>query len=196
MNKTTDTIESSRELKGRRLYFAYGSNLNLAQFCRRCPAALQVSRATLDGWVLVFKGVADVVPCDDPRALVQGALYEITDECEEALDRYEGFPVLYRKERILATLPDGEQVEAMVYVMNRTGILPPAYGYYWTISEGFRDWGIGEGTLKNALARSVRSAGARDRRQAFETAKPRKEKVSARSIWNTPSLPPQKAKKA
>ena len=40
----------------KRYYIAYGSNLNVAQMRRRCPAARIVGTAVLYGWRLLFKG--------------------------------------------------------------------------------------------------------------------------------------------
>ena len=40
----------------KRLYFAYGSNCNLGQMARRCPAAKKVGPVTLDGYRLTFNG--------------------------------------------------------------------------------------------------------------------------------------------
>lgn len=39
-----------------RLYFAYGSNINLEQMAVRCPAAQVVGPAVLDGYELLFRG--------------------------------------------------------------------------------------------------------------------------------------------
>jgi len=52
------------------LYFAYGSNLHVGQFKRRCPGAVVVGRARLPDHQLAFTrysrnergGVADIVP--------------------------------------------------------------------------------------------------------------------------------------
>ena len=38
-----------------RLYFAYGSNINLEQMAVRCPAAQVVGPAVLDGYELLFR---------------------------------------------------------------------------------------------------------------------------------------------
>ena len=40
----------------KRLYFAYGSNINLEQMAVRCPAAQVVGPAVLDGYELLFRG--------------------------------------------------------------------------------------------------------------------------------------------
>lgn len=136
------------------LYFAYGSNLNLEQFRRRCPLATPVSRCTLDGYKLVFKGVADIVPSKKGR--VYGAIYRITNHCEAALDRYEGFPHLYVKEYlpVEVTTHNGDKVveDMMFYVMVHDRIAEPSSWYFNTILRGFNDWKLNKRSLHDALA--------------------------------------------
>lgn len=122
------------------LYLAYGSNLCLRQFSMRCPAAEPVTACNLPGFRLVFRGVADLVP--DPKGMAKGALYRITWACERELDRYEGYPRLYRKEFFTAQIPGGEVHELMYYAMNSKRKAPPGSFYLETILEGYRDWGL------------------------------------------------------
>ena len=74
----------------RPLYFAYGSNINLNQMRYRCPDASVYGQAVLDNYDLRFRGsgVATVEPKEG--ACVYGLLWELTDQCEASLDRYEG----------------------------------------------------------------------------------------------------------
>ena len=77
-------------------YFAYGSNLNVAQMAQRCPGAKLLGRIKLPGWKLVFRGVADAI--QEPGAFCYGGVWRITPEDEAALDTYEGVRHgLYRK---------------------------------------------------------------------------------------------------
>lgn len=138
--------------------FSYGSNLHIDQMQRRCPDSRPVSRLTLHGFKLVFRGVADIVPTGDPADVVEGAVYSISARDEQALDRYEGFrrdapqDGLYRKEffPVLLNAESTEPVQVMYYVMNRGTIAPPGARYYETIEEGFEAWGIPLGTLEAA----------------------------------------------
>ncbi|MER9652468.1 gamma-glutamylcyclotransferase [Mesorhizobium sp. M0152] len=135
------------------LYFAYGSNLNIDQMAARCPCARPVGPFDLVDHELVFRGVADIVA--KPGARVAGGLWRITEECEKALDRYEGVASeLYRKEFVTVEV-DGCEERALVYMMNRTSVFPPSSDYLSTIAEGFRDFGIAIETLKDAVLRSV-----------------------------------------
>ena len=79
----------------RKFYIAYGSNLNIEQMAERCPTARVVGTTVLVDYQLVFRRVATIVP--RPGAKVPVAIWEIDEECEEALDIYEGYSRLYRK---------------------------------------------------------------------------------------------------
>lgn len=136
------------------VYLAYGSNLNLQQMQYRCPQASVLGASTLSDYHLTFRGshnrgVATIEPKEGSSVPV--LLWEITQTCEKALDRYEGFPHLYRKE-LLPVIFDGITVHAMVYIMN--SIYPksiPDATYYTTLLEGYRDCGFDEYTLNAAI---------------------------------------------
>ena len=141
-----------------RLYVAYGSNLNLAQMAYRCPGATVVGASKLTDYRLLFRGshgygVATVEPCTGHSVPV--LLWDITREHEKELDRYEGFPFLYRKEDIEVVL-DGQPVSAMVYIMNTNegtrgefmGL--PSNRYFSTIAEGYASAGFNLDVLKEA----------------------------------------------
>ena len=72
------------------LYFAYGSNLHLAQMSRRCPRSAFLGRAILRGyrWQINERGVANIVK--SKNSSVQGLVYCLGDGDEESLDGSEG----------------------------------------------------------------------------------------------------------
>lgn len=137
------------------LYLAYGSNLNKEQMSYRCPDALPLIGCVANGWRLVFRGVADITP--DKASNLPVGLWRITSECEAALDRYEGYPRLYRKEYITlgawAGMWRGET--AMTYVMNHDSIAPPSQIYLKTIAEGYRDFKLPMTSLQKEVRWSV-----------------------------------------
>ena len=90
------------------IYIAYGSNMNIEQMKRRCPKAIPIGKGILKDYKLVFKGVADVIK--SPGDEVPIAIWKITEECEKALDRYEGFPHLYRKEYVTVEIEGKEEM--------------------------------------------------------------------------------------
>lgn len=141
-----------------KLYLAYGSNLNLEQMAHRCPTAKVVGTTTLKDYALLFRGqhggaVATVEPLKG--ASVPCLLWEITPADEVALDRYEGFPFLYRKEIVKVKL-GRKTVEVMVYIMNDGKPLnAPSCYYYNVILEGYKSAEFDIEVLKKAVADSV-----------------------------------------
>jgi gamma-glutamylcyclotransferase (GGCT)/AIG2-like uncharacterized protein YtfP len=137
-------------LMTRLLYFAYGSNLHLRMFRRRCPGAVVRGRARLPGYRLAFTrynrtrkgGVADIVP--EPEAEVWGALYEIDRACLAALDDYEHVPRAYRREAVRVEDDAGAAHEAFAYLANQTGHFAPSKQYLGVIVQGARDHGLPE----------------------------------------------------
>ena len=132
-----------------RLYVAYGSNLHLKQMGWRCPQAKVVGKGMLKDWQLTFRGVATIEPQEGAETPV--AVWDIQPTDEVALDRYEGYPSLYRKENVTVTMDDGSELTAMVYIMNRGYPSMPNQGYFNTIRQGYDDVGLDPTYLKEAL---------------------------------------------
>jgi gamma-glutamylcyclotransferase (GGCT)/AIG2-like uncharacterized protein YtfP len=129
-----------------KLYVAYGSNMNLEQMSQRCPKAKNIGTGTLDDYKLTFrgtyKGVANIEPCKGRTVPI--ALWEITEDCETALDLYEGFPRLYIKKEV-EVMVDGEATKAMVYIMTSeytNMVASPTEYYFNVIARGYCDNGI------------------------------------------------------
>lgn len=142
----------------KKLYIAYGSNLNLKQMAQRCPTAKPVGTSMLKNYKLIFNGghggaVASVAPCKGESVPV--LVWEITKDDETALDRYEGYPFLYRKETVKVRL-NNKHTNAMVYIMNegRPFGTPSVY-YYSTILEGYKSAGFNIDILRKAVSDSV-----------------------------------------
>ena len=137
-----------------RLYFAYGSNINLYQMDYRCPDATVVGPVALENYELLFRrgGFATIAPKEGGK--VHGLLWKLTPECERSLDVYEGYPRLYEKEDITVRTGDGKDVTVMAYIM--TGELwrdptIPSPAYYGGILEGYRQNGLPVPELEAAL---------------------------------------------
>jgi len=141
-----------------RLYLAYGSNLNRSQMADRCPTAKVLGTSAMKGWRLLFKGAhAGAVATVElfKGGSVPVLVWEITPADEAALDRYEGWPFLYRKEEVSVEL-DGKSVQAMVYILNNGRLLgQPSCYYYSTILEGYKDAGFDTEVLRKATIDSA-----------------------------------------
>ncbi len=143
-----------------KLYFAYGSNINLEQMAVRCPNARPVRPVILDNYRLAFRGnagycgVATVIPARGEK--VYGLLWKITPDCERALDRYEGYPHLYGKEQITVRDKDGGSHKVMAYIMTHEYSRDPAEpseSYFRGIVRGYQANGLPVRALFEAVQR-------------------------------------------
>ncbi len=132
--------------------------MNLDQMEYRCPNAKVVENVRLDDYHLAFCGscsgcgVATVFP--EKGSYVEGVLWEITPECEQRLDRYEGYPHVYEKETIRVRNQGGMQMDVMVYIMNspyKDSFARPSNLYLNGIIDGCRQNGIPEKPVLEAV---------------------------------------------
>lgn len=145
----------------KRLYVAYGSNLNKRQMSERCPGAKFVGAGVIHDYELQFKGLyssafATIAP--KQGASVPVGVWEVQDTDERSLDIYEGYPRHYFKETVVVELEE-TTVNAMIYVMNlnaKFGI--PSVHYFGVIKDGYRDCGLDESVLNQALINSYEQA--------------------------------------
>lgn len=96
--------------KSPRLYFAYGSNLSLAQMKSRCPGSGYYALGLLKGykWIIGERGYANVIKTSNPKSqeheteehVIYGMLYTLEDQDEENLDIAEGVPYAYSKREL------------------------------------------------------------------------------------------------
>lgn len=85
------------------LYFAYGSNMSLKQMRHRCPNATFLTTDTVSGYEFILnrQEVATIVPT--PEGSVEGAVFAVSPDCVDSLDRYEGVALgLYTREQIVS----------------------------------------------------------------------------------------------
>lgn len=142
----------------KKYYIAYGSNLHIGQMAYRCPDATIVGSAELKNWRLMFKGsktgnYATIEPCVGESVPV--LVWEISEADERSLDRYEGFPVFYFKQN-LSVLVNGQEVEAMVYLMRLDAkVGAPSLSYVNTLEIGYRDAGFDRTCLRAAINRCM-----------------------------------------
>lgn len=127
----------------RKIYGAYGSNMNLEQMAHRCPKANVIGSGILQDYKLTFrgryKGVANIEPCKGKEVPI--VLWEISEECERALDVYEGYPSLYVKEEV-KVMVDDKPVKTMVYIMTKeytNMVAAPTEYYFNVIVRGYSD---------------------------------------------------------
>ena len=145
------------------LYGAYGSNLHVKQMSFRCPRAQRIGTVMLDDYRLTFRGVADIEPWKGSAVPI--ALWRITEKCEQALDRYEGFPRFYdkhfvelRNQRLMRTyelLSISPIPKIMLYRMvDDETVYPPVAPYLESIIQGYEDFELPKQYLKDAVSLS------------------------------------------
>ena len=120
------------------LYLAYGMNTNIDQMASRCPGSISIGRVDVPDYRLVFRGVADIE--ESLGSVLQTVLWDITPECEDALDILEGYPTLYTKKYIDVEI--GTKVyNAMIYQMvePRFDYRSPSSFYQNMLEEGYHD---------------------------------------------------------
>lgn len=131
------------------LYIAYGSNTP-EQMEYRCPSAKYLGKRVLENYRLVFKYYATIEVALSEQ--VEVMLYEVPDKDMVLLDRYEGFPALYRKEEV-----EVEGKKAVVYIMNEE-MCPyslPDNAYLYGVLSGYRECGIPLKQAINGIAKTV-----------------------------------------
>jgi len=111
------------------LYFAYGSNMDDAQMCDRCPSVQFVDIARLRGFKFMIneRGVATLNA--DKASEVWGVIWEIQHSDISELDRREGVPTYYSKKHIYVVDSKNKSMHVMIYVDKRTARGPSRNGY-------------------------------------------------------------------
>jgi len=128
-------FKCGKELKDRvdyRSYFAYGSNVDVAQMDHRCPGAVPVGVHKLPNhrFIINSRGVSTVVSVPDGSKNVYGVLWSITKPHEDTLDEREGVEYgTYRKEWLLVEMQGADPVSALIYVAADDIVGAPRAGY-------------------------------------------------------------------
>ncbi|WP_156754021.1 gamma-glutamylcyclotransferase family protein [Actinokineospora pegani] len=115
------------------LYAAYGSNMDPGQMMERAPHSPLAGTGWLVGWRLTFGGedlgwegaLASIV--EDPDSQVFVVLYDVTDEDEKDLDRWEGSELgMLTKIRLRVQTLEGSVVAWFYVLVAYEGGLPSA----------------------------------------------------------------------
>ena len=135
----------------KRYYFAYGMNTNISEMSTRCPLAINLGKCTLKNYELKFRHHADIDYIHGSE--MEGVLWDITFDCEKALDRLEGYPFYYDKIEVIVnpieTINTMTHIIAMAYVMTNKGAEQlPSIDYEECLMEGYLENGLDAGKLK------------------------------------------------
>ena len=117
----------------KRYYFAYGMNTNIDEMTKRCPKAINLGKCILKDYELKFRHHADI----DYKygSELEGVLWDITEDCERALDSLEGYPFYYDKIEVIVIQDQPNRYGhthslAMAYIMTSKGEEQPPSVHY------------------------------------------------------------------
>ena len=97
--------------------FVYGTLLSNECNCDRAPRARR-QRAWTPG-TIYDTGYGFPAFVKAGRTRIEGEVLTVDDDAFRSMDRLEGYPSFYRRERIQVNLVGGGRVLAWVYIMNR-----------------------------------------------------------------------------
>ena len=132
------------------LYFAYGSNMDLAQMEARCDAPTLMGIAFLPHHRFVFAGtspnrenmgVGSMRP--DPHHQLAGVIWSISDDDLNALDAREGYPSRYQRELMTVRDLQGQNHRAFVYFKDeKIPLNPPCQSYLLQVLKAYEYHGF------------------------------------------------------
>jgi gamma-glutamylcyclotransferase (GGCT)/AIG2-like uncharacterized protein YtfP len=130
-------------------YFAYGCNTNTNEMHARCPNAVLMGTARLEGYKFEFANHATIKRSNPD--VTEGTIWKITEACEQSLDMLEGYPKYYSKLSVVIR-QHNEYAPAMVYIMNPElyKAEKPTTGYFITLAEGYAENNIPLSQLTDA----------------------------------------------
>ena len=157
-------------------YFAYGSNLNFADWTKWCvknnyqPSVLaEFSRAFLPGYVTNYShyssgrkgGAANLRMLDNNLSGTYGCLFYVGEDCMNILDEKEGYPNHYDRKTVTVITEAGVLVEAVTYISakhDENEFHQPTDEYHDLIVDGLSSRGM--------LTDSI--CGAKDNQEIFD----------------------------
>lgn len=140
----------------KKIYIAYGCNLDREGMLFRCPDSEFIDSGYLLNYELIFKGCASIREKKGSRVPV--AIYRISENDEKYLDNMEGYPSYYDKKEVEVESINKENFKGMVYIMN--DCYPedvPYIGYFNGIKQSYRELNFDLTILVNAYKNAKRS---------------------------------------
>ncbi|MCH3958038.1 MAG: gamma-glutamylcyclotransferase [Selenomonas sp.] len=139
----------------KKIYVAYGSNMDLAQMAHRCPQAELLGQGMMKDWQLLFKGsqTGSYATVERRRGYtVPVLLWQISKADENRLDVYEGFPDFYYKKTVKVETEHGS-TKGMVYIMHEERKLgSPTARYYDVLERAYKAFDFDIQILQDAYA--------------------------------------------
>jgi cation transport regulator ChaC len=131
------------------LHFAYGSNMSRPMMAARCPGALALGAAVLDGWRFAI-GVGGHGSVEPRRGgAVHGVLWRLTARDLAVINAYEGVDTGVYVRRTLPVRHHGRLHPALVYIVRQRGRGTPRPAYIQLIVAAARDWNLPEPHIRS-----------------------------------------------
>jgi hypothetical protein len=111
------------------LYFAYGSNMDVAAMAQRCPASKPVGLARLPRHRLLINAEGYATVVREPRGDVHGLLFDLALPDIPALDRYEGVARGLYAKMVQPVITGQGPRKALVYIARSSAPGVPRPGY-------------------------------------------------------------------
>ncbi len=152
----------------KKIYIAYGSNIDVRQMTARCPEAELLGTGFLEGWRLMFKGskTGAYATIEKENGLIVPVLiWRISEKDEARLDRYEGFPRFYYKRTVQVVKTDADGIRCgvtrgMAYIMHEERKLgTPSVPYFGLLEKAYQQFGFDEEILGKAYEYSWQEPG-------------------------------------
>lgn len=132
-------------------YFAYGSNTNLEQMKERCPDAVNIGVAYIDGYSFRWRKWGDIEL--DESDYVIGVLWELNNKDLASLDEYEGFPEFYTRQKVIINHLD-QKLTGWTYIMVRQNFeIEPDRDYKEDVYRGYVQNNLSEEQLDMGMKR-------------------------------------------
>ena len=144
------------------LHFAYGSNMSRPMMEARCPGALALGTAILDGWrfVIGISGHGSIEP--QTGSAVHGVLWRLTARDLAKINAYECVDTGVYLRRTLPVRHAARLYPALAYVLRQPGHGTPRPAYIQLIVAAAREWKLPERHVRSLqLWSGSRFAGAR-----------------------------------
>ena len=116
-------------------YFAYGRNTNLNDMEQRCPGAVRIGNAWIDGYAFKWRRTADIELATDNY--VVGVLWALTDKHLASLDLEIVFPMYYFRQRVIAKTAQQEYVSWAYMLVVQGDESIPKDEYRTALFEGY-----------------------------------------------------------
>ena len=133
------------------LHFAYGSNMCRLGMRRRCPGAVALGTAILDGWRFVI-GTGGYGSIErQPGGVVHGVLWRLGARDLPAINADEGVDAGIYQRRVLPVRHGARLQRALVYIVRRPGHGKPRPSYLQMIVEAARAWKLPQRHIRSLL---------------------------------------------